>query len=128
VNCFSDQSFALFGVVVKIKREMNQSVYKRDFRDPRDIMRLWKFLLNENLESNLEHNDGGGSDSKAATGDCSIKSREGEESYAQPPNVDVSRTQSELIINNRWEQNENLLKSKSLTSLPIPSVSFPLNF
>lgn len=98
---------------------MNQSVYKRDFRDPRDIMRLWKFLLNQNLESNLQHNyDGGESkDSKVATGDCSIKSREGEESF-----VDVSRTQSELIIHNRSEE-KNLQKSKSLSSLPIPKVS-----
>jgi hypothetical protein len=99
---------------------MNQSVYKRDFRDPRDIMRLWKFLLNENLESNLKHNDG---DGKAAAGDCSINRREGEESYAQPSITDVvSRTKSELIFNNHREE-KNLMKSKSLSSLQIPSVS-----
>jgi hypothetical protein len=34
---------------------MIQSVYKRDFRDPKQIIKLWQLLSDEKLKSNFQH-------------------------------------------------------------------------
>lgn len=88
---------------------MTQSVYKRDFRDPRD---LWKFLLNGNEKSNFEDNEGVERDSKAFE-ELSIKN-----CYHNKAKK-VERTQSDFIINNSKE-NETM-SEKSTTNLPAAS-------
>lgn len=91
---------------------MNQSVYKRDFRDPRDIASLWKFLLNENVKSNFEYN--AEIDGKAKCSELSIKRHESELNYKD----DNARTKSESCVIKDLKQSKNVVKAKSMSILP----------
>jgi hypothetical protein len=96
---------------------MNQSVYKRDFRDPRD-MSLWKFLLNGNCKSNNEDN-GGDERAPRALDELSINHcRHNREE-------DIARTKSAMIINkDKKGDKKEEVKVKSSMSMPcLPTVS-----
>lgn len=113
---------------------MNQSVYKRDFRYPRD---LWKFLLNENLKSNFQYNINAEDN---AVGDSieelSIKrhqqQQQSNESELNNNYNDVARTKSDsCVIQIQQEQQQQHVPNKLATiekAKSMSSLSNPVNF
>lgn len=90
---------------------MNQSVYKRDFRDPRD-MSLWKFFLNGNYKSNIEDN-GGGERATGALDELSMKN------CLQDHGEEAAKTKSVMIINKDNDKKEEVKnEAKSSKSMP----------
>lgn len=97
---------------------MNQSVYKRDFRDPRDIARLWKFLLNENLKSKFEYNEENGR-ALGMVEELSIKRHHHDEGNgSELSNNCIGRAQSDMNVIKNQQDLRKPMKAKSVMFLP----------
>ena len=81
---------------------MNQSTYKRDFRDPRD-MSLWKFNLNGNFKSDLKLNETNKRVSKEITQIPQITCRK-ENIASAPSNVFIEKLTNEEMKNSKSKQ------------------------
>lgn len=90
---------------------MNQSVYKRDFRDPRDIASLWKSLLNENLKSTYEHNE----EDAQAIEELSIKCPN-HENEIKNESKKITKTESNINLNEK--SRKNVMKAMSMMIIP----------
>lgn len=96
---------------------MNQSVYKRDFRDPRDIARLWKFLLNENLKSKFEYKEENGR-ARGMVEELSIKQHRDEDGSELSNNC-IRKTHSNMNVINNQQDLRKATKAKSTMFLPL---------
>lgn len=94
---------------------MNQSVYRKDFQDPRGIARLWKFHLDldENPKSKFEYNEENGR-ARGIVEEESIKRHHHEESGS---NDCIERTQSDMNVTKNQQDLRNSMKAKSMMLL-----------